>query len=76
MIMDKFEKLAAKLIDLIEHDIRRANPEVDAIAMTKEGNTLLHGENYYDLENKIAEELRGSEQPRDDSLEEPIIASE
>lgn len=56
--MDKFEKMAAELIDLVEHDIRRAHPEVDAIAMQQEGNTLLHGENYYDLEAEIAKRLR------------------
>lgn len=56
--MDKFEELAAKIIDLVEHDIRRANPEVDAIAIEKEGNTLLYGSNYYDLEIEIANLLK------------------
>jgi len=56
--MNKFQKLAAKIIDMVEHDIRRANPEVDAIAIEKKGNTLLYGESYYQLEDAIAEELR------------------
>lgn len=62
--------LASEIIDMVEHDIRRANPDVDEIAMNKvvkgeiEGeedehpNTLLYGEDYYQLEDAIAEKLR------------------
>jgi len=56
--MNKFEKIAARIIDMVEYDIRRANPEVDTIAIEKEGNTLLHGENYYQLEDAIAKLLK------------------
>ncbi len=50
----KYEKLAAEIIDEVENAIRQANPEVEAIASEKEGNTLLYGQVYYDLENYIA----------------------
>lgn len=56
--MDTVTEIAARVIDMVECDIRRANPEVDAIATEKEGNTLLHGEAYYELENAIVEQLK------------------
>jgi len=56
--MDSFQRLAAEIIDMVEHAIRTANPEVDRIASEQEGNTLLHGEAYYRLEDEIAEKLR------------------
>lgn len=56
--MDKFEKAASEVIDLVEHDIRRANPEVDAVAMEKKENTLLRGHDYTDLKAEIAKRLK------------------
>ena len=56
--MDKFQRVAATIIDKVEHAIREAHPEVDKIASKCEGNTLLHDEAYYALEDDIAETLR------------------
>ncbi|MEM2921188.1 MAG: hypothetical protein QXF26_02595 [Candidatus Bathyarchaeia archaeon] len=56
--MDKFQRVAATIIDKVEHAIRDMHPEVDKIASKFEGNTLLHGEAYYTLEDDIAETLR------------------
>jgi len=56
--LDKFQRVAATIIDKVEHAIREAHPEVDDIASKCEGNTLLHGETYYALEDDIAETLR------------------
>jgi len=54
----KLTELAHELIDTVEHAIRTANPEVDAIASRTEGNTLLYGENYYTTEDAIKRILR------------------
>ena len=54
---NKYEKLAAEIINEVESTIRQANPEVEAMASEKEGNTLLYGQAYYDLENYIASVL-------------------
>jgi len=56
--LDKFQRVAATIIDKVEHAIRETHPEVDKIASKCEGNTLLHGEAYYTLEDDIAETLR------------------
>ena len=56
--MDKFQRLAHEIIDLVELSIRKAHPSVDAKASALEANTLLYGEAYYDLENGISEILR------------------
>ena len=55
--MDRFQRLAHEIIDYVEYSIRTAHPEIDNIASSMEGNTLLYGENYYNLENKISEIL-------------------
>lgn len=56
--MDKFQRLAAEIIDMVEYAIRTAHQEVEMLASKQEGNTLLHGESYYSLEDEIAERLR------------------
>ena len=56
--MDKFQRLAHEIIDLVECSIREAHPTIDVKASGLKGNTLLYGERYYDLENEIAEILR------------------
>lgn len=56
--MDRFHELAANIIDMVEEAIRKAHPEVDEIASKCEGNTLLHGEAYYDLEDEVSNFLR------------------
>ena len=56
--MDKFQSLAHEIIDLVECSIRKAHPTIDTKALGSKGKTLLYGENYYDLENEIAEILR------------------
>lgn len=56
--MDEFQRLAHEIIDLIEDAIRKAHPTIDVKASRLMGNTLLHGEDYYNLENEIAEILR------------------
>ena len=55
---DEFEELASQIIDVVEGAIRHNKPEVDLIASKCEGNTLLHGEAYYDLENEVARRIR------------------
>ena len=56
--MDKFEEVAATIIDMVELKIRKIYPVIDKIAEKGQTNTLLYGEHYYDLENEIAELLR------------------
>lgn len=56
--MDRFQELAANIIDMVEYAIRKTHPEVDEIASKCEGNTLLHGEAYYTLEDKVSNLLR------------------
>jgi hypothetical protein len=55
--MDKFQRLAHEIIDLVEFSIRKAHPTIDAKAIALKGNTLLYGENYYDLEHEVSEIL-------------------
>ena len=59
---EEASRLAHGIIDLVEHDIRTAHPEVDQIAMNividgEKPNTLLHGEVYYQLEDAIVKIL-------------------
>ena len=56
--MDRFQELAAAIIDMVEYAIRKAHPEVDEIASKCEGNTLLRGEAYYTLEDEVSNFLR------------------
>lgn len=56
--MDKFQRFAHEIIDLVENAIRKAHPTIDAKTSRLKENTLLHGENYYNLEDEIAEILR------------------
>ena len=55
--MDKFQRLAHEIIDLVEISIRKAHPSIDNKASALECNTLLYGETYYNLENVISEIL-------------------
>lgn len=54
---DEKTVLAHRIIDLVEETIRRNHPEIEKIASRCEGNTLLYGEVYYDLENEVVEAL-------------------
>lgn len=54
--MDRYEELACEIIDDVIDAILEHNPEIDTTG--KEGNTLLYGEAYYDLESNIAEKIR------------------
>lgn len=56
--MNRYERLAAEIIDVVEHEIREAHPEVEALASACEGNTLLHGEVYYNLEERLASQIK------------------
>ena len=57
-VLDRFQELAAVIIDMVEYAIRKTHPQVDEIASKCEGNTLLWGEAYYDLEDEISSLLR------------------
>jgi len=57
-VLDRFQRLAASIIDMVEYAIRKVHPEIDKIASDCEGNTLLHGESYYTLEDKVSNFLR------------------
>ena len=54
----KLTNLAAEVIDLVEGRIRELFPDIDLMAEQLEGNTLLHGEEYYELEDEIIEKLK------------------
>jgi len=56
--IDEFQRLSHEIIDLVEDAIRKAYLTIGAKASRLIGNTLLHGENYYNLENEVAEILR------------------
>ena len=58
MSRSKLMNLAAELIDLVEWRIRLIHPKINLIAQRLEGNTLLHGEKYYELEDEIIEKLK------------------
>ena len=55
--MDKLQRVAHEIIDLVENEIRKAHPSIDKKALAQKGKTLLYGETYYDLENEIVEIL-------------------
>jgi len=54
----KLTNLAAEVIDLVEGRIRELFPDIDLMTEQLEGNTLIHGEEYYELEDEIIEKLR------------------
>jgi len=54
----KLTNLAAEVIDLVEWRIRELFPDIDLMAEQLEGNTLLHGEKYYELEDEIIDKLK------------------
>jgi len=56
---EQASKIAHEIIDLVECRLRELYPDIDLMASQLEGNTLLYGEDYYDLENEIAELLEG-----------------
>jgi hypothetical protein len=55
--MNKYQELAAELIDTVEDKILQINPKVDKIAAKKHGHTLIPGPYYYELEDAIAEDI-------------------
>lgn len=63
--MGKYEAIAHTIIDMVEQAIRRKYPFIDQIGSSCEGNTLLHGEVYYNLENEIVAVLRDNEEDTD-----------
>jgi len=56
--MENLRKLAHRIIDMVECKICYENPEVDLLRGKHEGNTLLYGEGYYELEDAVVQELR------------------
>lgn len=54
--MDRYEELACEIIDDVIDAILEHNPEIDTAG--KEGNTLLYGDAYYDLESSVADRIR------------------
>lgn len=58
MKMQKERTLTSEIIDLVEDAIRKAHPKVDKIGKNCQGNTLLYGEKYYNLEDSLAEILK------------------
>jgi len=54
--MNKYEELANEIIDLIIETILEENPEIDITK--KQGNTLLYGEAYFNLEDHIANRIQ------------------
>jgi len=57
--MDKYQKKANEIIELVEDTIMASNPRLHK--MKFKGDTLLYGEPYYDLEDEIAEMLKKEE---------------
>lgn len=58
MKMRKERTLTSEIIDLVEDAIRKAHPKVDKIGKNCQGNTLLYGEKYYNLEDSLVEILK------------------
>ena len=56
--MDSKRKLAIEIIDEIEEQIFAANPRF--AKMRFRGNSLLYGEDYYDVEDWLCELLKTS----------------
>jgi hypothetical protein len=59
--MQRERILASQIIDLVEDAIRKAHPKVDRVGKNCQGNTLLYGEKYYDVEDLLTEILLNSE---------------
>lgn len=59
-MVSKFQKLAHEIIDMVEARLRELFPDIEIMASEMEGNTLLEGGNYYDLENEVAQEIESS----------------
>lgn len=55
--MTRERELAHEIIDLVETAIRDEFQVIDELAEKQEGNTLLMGEVYYNLEDKVVEKL-------------------
>jgi len=53
---DKYTYAANVIIDVVIGEILEQNPEISVD--NKEGNTLLYGDSYYMLEEKIAEYIK------------------
>ena len=51
--MNEYNEIANKVIDLVLDMVMVQNPEIDVTE--KEGNTLIYGEPYYQLEDEIAD---------------------
>lgn len=51
--MNEYDEIANEIIDLVLEKVLNQNPEIDV--EQKEGNTLLYGEGYYQLEIEIAD---------------------
>lgn len=60
MKLQKERTLASEIIDIVEDAIRKAHPSVNKIGKGCQGNTLLYGEKYYDLEDTLTKILRNS----------------
>jgi hypothetical protein len=58
MNLEKERKLASEIIDRVEWAIRKAHPKVDKVGKNCQGNTLLYGEKYFDLEDTLTELLQ------------------
>lgn len=54
--MDRYEELACEIVDDVIDAILQRNPGIDTAG--KEGNTLLYGDAYYDLESSVADRIR------------------
>ena len=54
--MDRVERIAASIIDMVEDIILEEHPWIDVSTM--EGNTLLHGIPYYKLEKEISVRIK------------------
>lgn len=57
-MVDKYTELAHQIIDLVEEKIVEAYPKLKKLQEKTEGNTFLYGEDYYDLEDEIADKIK------------------
>ncbi len=58
--MEKTKSLAATIIDHVEDAIRKAHPWISYVAENFiSGNTLLTGEDYYNLEDEVKDLIEG-----------------
>lgn len=51
--MNEYDEIASEVIDLVLDMVLEQNSEIDVTE--KEGNTLIHGESYYTLEEELAD---------------------